>query len=112
MPMKLTRRGFTSLAAMLPFVTQFAMAARAGGKGRGTLPERKDYGLNAFVRLEIGTFSLQTWYRDSERGSGEGYGPAGLAFLREARWQDRSWVTEAKYDCRDPGIVQIVQSLH
>ena len=67
-------------------------------KGRGTLPERKDYGLNAFVRLEIGTFSLQTWYRDSERGSGEGYGPAGLAFLREARWQDRSWVTEAKYD--------------
>ena len=72
--------------------------AIARPKGRGTVPERKDFGMNAFVRLEVGSFSVQTWYRDSERSSSEGYGPAVLGFLREARWQDRSWVTEARHD--------------
>ncbi len=66
-------------------------------KGRGTTPDRKDFGVNAFVRLEVGGFSLQSWYRDSERSSAEGLGPVILGFLREARWEDRSWVTEAKY---------------
>ncbi len=65
-------------------------------KGRGTVPERGDFGLNAFARMEIGGFSVQSWYRTSERSSGEGYGPV-LAFLDESRWEDRSWVTEAKH---------------
>ncbi|MEZ0387761.1 MAG: TonB-dependent receptor plug domain-containing protein, partial [Verrucomicrobium sp.] len=66
-------------------------------RGRGTSLDRKDQGLNAFARFEYGDFSLQSWYRESERSSSEGYGPAVLAFLPEARWQDRSWVTEAKH---------------
>ncbi len=66
-------------------------------KGRGTVPDRLDYGLNAFAKLDVGDFSLQSWYRDSERSSAEGYGPPILAFLPEARWQDRSWVTQAKH---------------
>lgn len=66
-------------------------------KGRGTDLDRKDYGLNAFLRFEYGDFSIQSWYRDSERSSSEGYGPPVLGFLPEARWQDRSWVTEARH---------------
>ena len=80
-------------------------------KGRGTVPERKDFGLNAFVRLEVGHFSLQTWYRDSERSSSEGYGPVALAFIREARWQDRSWVTEAKYDWKITDAVSLTSAV-
>ncbi len=65
-------------------------------KGRGTVPDRRDFGLNAFARIEIGDFSVQSWYRTSERSSGEGYSPI-LAYLKEARWEDRSWVTEANH---------------
>ncbi|MEA3212607.1 MAG: hypothetical protein QOE70_5664 [Chthoniobacter sp.] len=67
-------------------------------KGSGTVPDRWDYGLNGFAKLEIGSFSIQSWYRNSERSSAEGYGPAVLAFVPQARWQDTSWVTEARYD--------------
>lgn len=66
-------------------------------KGSGTVPDRWDYGLNAFAKLEIGDFTLQSWYRNSSRSSGEGYGHAVLAFVPQARWEDSSWVTEAKY---------------
>ncbi len=79
-------------------------------KGRGSVPERKDFGLNAFLRLEVGRFSVQTWYRDSERSSSEGYGPAALGFLREARWQDRSWVTEARYDWKIADAVTLTSA--
>ena len=67
-------------------------------KGSGTIPERSDFGLNAFVKLEIGAFSVQSWYRNSSRSSGEGYGPAVLAFVPQAQWEDSSWVTEARYE--------------
>ena len=70
----------------------------ARSKGSGTVPDRYDYGLNAFAKLEIGNFSIQSWYRNSARSSGEGYGPAVLAFVPQARWEDSSWVTEARYD--------------
>ena len=74
----------------------FREAADARG-GSGAVPDRMDYGLNAFAKLEIGNFSLQSWYRTSQRSSAEGYGHAVLAFVPEARWEDSSWVTEAKY---------------
>ena len=73
----------------------FREAARA--RGSGEIPDRWDYGLNAFAKLEIGNFTLQSWYRNSSRSSGEGYGPAVLAFVPQARWEDSSWVTEARY---------------
>ena len=69
----------------------------AAPKGSGTVPDRWDYGLNAFAKLEIGNFSLQSWYRSSRRSSAEGYGPAVLAFVPQARWEDSSWVTEARH---------------
>lgn len=65
-------------------------------KGSGDPPDRKDYGLNAFTRLEAGNFSLQSWFRESERSSSEGFNPI-LGYTPEALWGDRSWVTEAKY---------------
>lgn len=74
--------------------------ALAKPRGSGAVPERQDYGLNAFVQAQIGDFTIQSWYRDSRRSSAEGYGPALLAFVPEAIWQDRSWVTEAKYHWR------------
>ncbi len=69
----------------------------AVARGRDPVPDRLDFGLNAFARLEVGGFSLQSWYRNSRRSSGEGYGHAVLALVPEARWEDSSWVTEAKY---------------
>lgn len=66
-------------------------------KGVGTVPVRNDYGLNSFARLQAGGFSIQSWYRSSERSSSEGYGPPILGFLPQAKWVDRSWVTEAGY---------------
>ena len=80
-------------------------------KGSGTVPDRWDYGLNAFAKLEIGRFSLQSWYRTSARSSGEGYGSAVLAFVPEARWEDRSWVTEAKYDWRITDRIKLNSSV-
>ena len=80
-------------------------------RGSGTVPERNDFGLNAFAKLEIGNFSIQSWYRKSERSSGEGYGPAVLAFVPEARWQDSSWVTEAMYDWKITDKVKLHSSV-
>ena len=68
-------------------------------KGRGTVPDRQDYGLNAFARLEVGDFSLQAWYRGARRDSSEGYSPV-LGWLPEAIWQDWQAVMEAKYSAK------------
>ncbi len=67
-------------------------------KGSGSVPQRDDFGLNAFAKLEVGAFSLQSWYRNSRRSSSEGYGPPVLGFVPEAIWDDWSWVTEAKHE--------------
>lgn len=72
--------------------------AVAEPRGSGTVPERMDYGLNAFGKLDIGSFTLQSWFRQSERSSSEGYGGPILGFVPEARWEDWSWVTEARHD--------------
>ncbi len=71
----------------------------AAPKGSGTVPYRQDYGLNAFVRLEVSDFTLQAWYRGARRNSAEGYGPI-LAYLPEAIWEDRQAVVEAKYSTK------------
>jgi outer membrane receptor for ferrienterochelin and colicin len=63
--------------------------------GVGSPPARQDFGLNSFARFEAGDFSLQSWYRDSRRSSGEGYSPV-LGYLPDAIWEDSSWVLEAK----------------
>ena len=68
-------------------------------KGRGTVPERQDFGLNAFARLDVGSFSLQSWYRRARRDSSEGYSPV-LGWLSEAIWEDWQSVTEAKYSAK------------
>ena len=68
-------------------------------KGRGVVPDRQDFGLNAFARLEVGDFSVQGWYRKSRRDSSEGYSPV-LGWLSEAIWQDWQAVAEAKYTAR------------
>lgn len=65
-------------------------------KGAGLSPERSDYGLNAFARLEVGDFSLQTWYRDSRRSSSDSMAPF-FGYVPEALWEDSSFVTEARY---------------
>ncbi|CAN5860305.1 hypothetical protein BH11VER1_BH11VER1_19510 [soil metagenome] len=72
--------------------------AVAEPKGSGTDPDRMDFGLNAFGKLDIGNFSIQSWYRSSERSSSEGYGGPILGFVPQARWEDWSWVTEARHD--------------
>ncbi len=66
-------------------------------KRSGVVPKREDYGLNAFFKLDVGDFYIQSWYRLSERSSAEGYGPPTLGFIPEAKWRDQSWVTEAKH---------------
>ncbi len=83
----------------------------AEARGSGTVPDRQDYGLNAFARLDIGSFSIQSWYRDSRRSSGEGYGPSILAFVPQAVWEDRSWVTEAKYHWKMSDAVALDSSV-
>jgi len=72
----------------------YQQAANAKG-GAGATPTRQDFGLNGFARFEAGDFSLQGWYRDSRRSSGEGYSPV-LGYLPQAIWQDSSLVIEAK----------------
>ncbi len=71
----------------------------AEAKGAGTIPERSDFGLNGFMRLDAGDFSLQTWYRDSKRSSSDSVAP-GIGYVPEATWEDYSWVSEAKYICQ------------
>lgn len=73
--------------------------AVAQPKGRGIIPERQDFGLNGFVRLEVDQFSLQAWYRKARRSSSEGYSPA-LGYLPEATWEDWQAVVEAKYSAK------------
>jgi outer membrane cobalamin receptor len=72
-----------------------------GPIGRAGAPERGDFGLNAFVRLESKHTSLQAWFRESERSSSEGSGEGGpdpvLFFVPEARWRDRSLVVEGQH---------------
>jgi outer membrane receptor protein involved in Fe transport len=74
----------------------------------GDPPDRQDFGLNAFGRLEVGNLSLQVWHRQSQRSSAEGYSTgapsvpgtlpfSGLAYAEEARWGDQSTVAEARY---------------
>ncbi len=70
----------------------------AGPKGAGSVFDRNDYGINAFAKLEVGNFSLQTWFRESERSSSEGLGSTILFYVPEAIWRDHSWVTEARHD--------------
>jgi outer membrane cobalamin receptor len=63
-------------------------------------PERGDFGVNGFVRLESKYTSLQAWYRESARSSSEGSGEGGaspvLFFVPEARWRDRALVVEGQ----------------
>ena len=61
----------------------------------GTTPDREDFGLNAFVRLQFGATSLQYWHRQSRRSSAEGF-YSFRGFVPEARWGDRSDVVEAR----------------
>jgi outer membrane receptor for ferrienterochelin and colicin len=72
--------------------------AVAGPKGSGTSPDRTDYGLNAFLRLETESSSIQVWHRESERSSSEGFTtePPVLGYVPEARWRDRSTVIEGR----------------
>jgi len=69
--------------------------AIAEPKGSGTVPFRKDLGINGFLRLEVGDSSLQAWHRQSTRSSAEGFSPI-LAFLPDAIWSDHSTVVEGK----------------
>ena len=74
---------------------------KTNANGGGVVPDRDDYGLNVFARLEGFGSSLQVWHRESERSSAEGYSypttpTAGLGFLPEARWADSSTAVEAK----------------
>lgn len=88
-----------------------AYRAAAAPKGRGTTPERQDYGLNAYAHLQLGDFSLQSWFRDSRRSSAEGYGGTALFYVNEALWEDRSWVTEAKYDWKISDKVKLTSAV-
>jgi len=73
--------------------------AVARTKGAGLTPDRQDFGVNGFARLEVGDFSLQAWYRDSRRSSSESISPA-FGYVPEAIWEDSSFVSEAKYLAR------------
>ena len=69
-------------------------AAQAHG-GVGLTPDREDFGLNIFTRLDLfGNTSVQVWQRQSERSSSEtGYpGP----YVPQAIWGDLSTVVEGK----------------
>ena len=72
----------------------FRAAALAHG-GAGVTPDREDFGLNLFARLDLfGNTSVQVWQRQSERNSSEtGYpGP----YVPQAIWGDMSTVVEGK----------------
>jgi len=71
--------------------------AVAQSKGVGTAQtDREDFGMNVFTRLEAGDFSLQTWFRDSQRCSSDSVSP-NIGFTPQATWDDYSIVAEAKY---------------
>ena len=70
-------------------------AAKQAVNGGGATPDREDFGLNIFARLELfGNTSVQVWHRQSERNSSEsGYpGP----YVPQAIWGDMSTVVEGK----------------
>lgn len=69
--------------------------ANAKPNGAGRTPEREDFGLNAFARLEVGNTSFQIWHRESERSASEGILPA-FEFVNESRFRDRSTVAELR----------------
>jgi outer membrane receptor for ferrienterochelin and colicin len=70
----------------------------AKANGSGSPPDRTDYGLNALMRLETESSSIQVWHRESERSSSEGFTtePPSLGYVPEARWRDRSTVIEGR----------------
>lgn len=64
-------------------------------RNSGTIPDRQDFGLNGFARLDVYDFAVQLWSRHSRRSSSEtGYPPA---FVDEAIWEDESIVVEARH---------------
>lgn len=72
----------------------YRAAALAHG-GAGVTPDREDFGLNIFARLDLfANTSVQIWHRQSERSSSEtGYpGP----YVPQASWGDMSTVVEGK----------------
>lgn len=71
-------------------------AAVAEPKGSGTTPDRRDYGLNAFARVERGGASFQIWRRTSKRSSSESILPT-FGFVEQARWGDTSTVLEGRH---------------
>ncbi|HZH03559.1 MAG TPA: TonB-dependent receptor, partial [Myxococcaceae bacterium] len=66
-----------------------------GPDDAGLTFKRYDRGVNALVRLESGTGSLQAWFRQSLRSSSEGIVPT-FPFVPQAKWSDSSVVVEAK----------------
>ncbi len=79
-------------------------------RGAGSIFERNDYGLNGFAKLDVGDFSFQTWYRESERSSSEGYGAPLLFYVPEAVWRDRSWISEARHVWKISDAVTLTSS--
>ncbi len=70
--------------------------AVASKTGLGADPQRWSRGLNAMLRAETGSNSLQFWYRDSSRSSSEGGLTPTLQYVDEAKWKDESLVIEGK----------------
>ncbi len=71
-------------------------STKTNANGKGVRPDRNDYGLNVFGRLEGYDSSIQVWHRASERSSAEGgYANTGLGYLPEAQWGDYSTAVEA-----------------
>ena len=65
-------------------------------RGLGDPPVRRDFGLNGFARVEGENWSVQAWFRQSERSSAEAKIPVQSGYLDEAKWGDRSLVLEAR----------------
>lgn len=70
-------------------------ATKTNAGGAGVVPERNDFGLNVYGRVEYGDWSYQIWHRQSEVNSSEGRTPV-LGYLPQARWADSSTVMEGK----------------
>ena len=65
-------------------------------RGLGDPPIRRDFGLNGFARVEGDNWSIQGWYRQSERSSAEAKVPEQSGYLDKAKWGDSSLVLEAR----------------
>lgn len=66
--------------------------------GVGAVPNREDFGINGFARLEGYNSSAQVWHRESVRSSSEGGYPNG--YTSGARWDDSSTVIELRNKLR------------